>query len=441
MKFFCVIIFFVIFQHCSFDDKTGIWKNENNISKKDNDLFKEFETMSTSDKIFNQTIPIKKNYKFILSKPLQNLEWQDIFFNSSNNFKNFKYNNLNKLIFKSNKISKYKTNNNILFEKNHLITSDEKGNVITYSINEKKIISKFNFYKKKHKNIKKKLNLIIERNIIYVSDNIGYLYAYNYKTDKILWAKYYKVPFRSNLKLSKNKLIASSHINNLFYFDKTNGNILKSFPTEEIIVQNEFINNLSLNNDSLFFLNSYGSLYSIDNQDLRIKWFVNLNQSLDLTTSNLFTGTQIINNKNKIIISSNKSTYIIDSNDGSILYKSNIISQIKPVIFSDHLFLITKNNLLVVIELNSLKIIYSQNINEKIAKFLNTDKKLVEFKEMFIVNNNIYIFLKNSYLLKFNLNGDLVEINKLPSKINSKPIFINGSLLYLDFKKKLSIID
>jgi hypothetical protein len=88
-----------------------------------------------------------------------------------------------------------------------------------------------------------------------------------------------------------------------------------------------------------------------------------------------------------------------------------------------------------------LKIIYSQNINEKIAKFLNTDKKLVEFKEMFIVNNNIYIFLKNSYLLKFNLNGDLVEINKLPSKINSKPIFINGSLLYLDFKKKLSIID
>ena len=364
--------------------------------------------MSTSDKIFNQTIPIKKNYKFILSKPLQNLEWQDIFFNSSNNFKNFKYNNLNKLIFKSNKISKYKTNNNILFEKNHLITSDEKGNIITYSINEKKIISKFNFYKKKHKNIKKKLNLIIERNIIYVSDNIGYLYAYNYKTDKILWAKYYKVPFRSNLKLSKNKLIASSHINNLFYFDKTNGNILKSFPTEEIIVQNEFINNLSLNNDSLFFLNSYGSLYSIDNKDLRIRWFVNLNQSLDLTTSNLFTCTQIINNKNKIIISSNKSTYIIDSNNGSILYKSNIVSQIKPVIFNDHLFLITKNNLLVVIELNSLKIIYSQNINEKIAKFLNTDKKLVEFKEMFIVNNNIYIFLKNSYLLKFNLNGDLV---------------------------------
>lgn len=324
---------------------------------------------------------------------------------------------------------------------NHLITSDEKGNIITYSINEKKIISKFNFYKKKHKKIKKNLNLIVDKNIIYVSDNIGYLYAYDYKIDKILWAKYYKVPFRSNLKLMQNKLIASSHTNNLFYFDKANGNIIKSFPTEEIVVQNEFINNLSLNDDSLFFLNTYGSLYSINNKDLNISWFVNLNPSLDITTSNLFTGTQIINNKNKIIISSNKSTYIIDSNDGSILYKLDIVSQIKPVIFSDHLFLITKNNLLVVIELNSSKIIYSQDINEKIAKFLEIDKKLVDFKEMFIINNNIYVFLTNSYLLKFNLRGSLVEINKLPTEINSQPIFINGSLLYLDLKKKLSIID
>ena len=60
MKFLCVLMFFVVFQHCSFDDKSGIWKNETNLSKKDSDLFKEFETISASNKIFNKKIPIKK---------------------------------------------------------------------------------------------------------------------------------------------------------------------------------------------------------------------------------------------------------------------------------------------------------------------------------------------------------------------------------------------
>ena len=31
-------------------------------------------------------------------------------------------------------------------------------------------------------------------------------------------------------------------------------------------------------------------------------------------------------------------------------------------------------------------------------------------------------------------------INKIPKKINSNPIFINGSILYLDVKNKLKII-
>ena len=34
-----------------------------------------------------------------------------------------------------------------------------------------------------------------------------------------------------------------------------------------------------------------------------------------------------------------------------------------------------------------------------------------------IVNNKIFIFLKNSYVLKFSLNGKLKKYNKLPSKI------------------------
>ena len=77
---------------------------------------------------------------------------------------------------------------------------------------------------------------------------------------------------------------------------------LNLIPTEETVVKNEFINNLSLNNKYTYFLNTYGSLYAIDNEkNMEIKWFINLNQSLDINPSNLFLGNQIVNNNKKLL--------------------------------------------------------------------------------------------------------------------------------------------
>ena len=98
-----------------------------------------------------------------------------------------------------------------------MIITDQKGNLIAYSIDKKKKINKFNFYKKKYKNISIKINFIIDNNVIYSSDNLGYLYAFDYKKNKILWAKNYKIPFRSNLKINGSKLIAANQNNNLFF--------------------------------------------------------------------------------------------------------------------------------------------------------------------------------------------------------------------------------
>ena len=42
MKNFFFLIILILFQNCSFDQKTGIWKNENLIDE-ENNVFKEFE--------------------------------------------------------------------------------------------------------------------------------------------------------------------------------------------------------------------------------------------------------------------------------------------------------------------------------------------------------------------------------------------------------------
>ena len=405
MKSFYVLIILIIFQGCSFDNKSGIWKNANEISKKNNGVFNEFEALSSSNETFNKIVPIKKNFKFKLDNIINNYSWNDIFYSATNNFQNFKYNNSNQLIYKSKKLTKNQINKYLLFDENNIILNDQKGNIIVFSVDQKKIISKFNFYQKKYKRIKKDLNLILDKGIIYVSDNIGFLYAYDYKKQKLVWAQNHKIPFRSNLKTTTDKLIAANQNNNLIFFNKFNGEIIKMIPTEETSVKNEFKNNLSLKDNNSFFLNTYGSLYSIDNKTMRIKWFVNLNRSLNLNPSNLFRGNQVILYKNFILVNSNQSTYLIDINTGSIIFKKNFTSNIKPVVFNNYLFLITKTNLLISINLINRNTIYSFDIDKKIADFLQIKKRKVkfnQFKEIMMVNNKLFIFLKNSYVLELN---------------------------------------
>ena len=187
----------------------------------------------------------------------------------------------------------------------------------------------------------------MRKNIIYVTDNLGYAYAFDFLENKLIWAKNYKVPFSSNLKVSDNNLF-TSNINNVFLIlEKENGNNVQKIPTEEVFVKNNFKDNLSQNENSIFYLNTFGSLYSINVKNFKVNWYINLNMASGSNLKDLFNGNQIINDNGYIVVTSNKSTYVIDENSGSIIYKFNIISKIKPIIINKHIFLISNNNLLI----------------------------------------------------------------------------------------------
>ena len=443
MRLLTVLILAFFFNNCSFDDKSGIWKNENfnSSEKKAPGSFDGFEKLSTESDIFDKVLPIESEYRINFLKPETTNSWNDIFFSKSNNSKNFSFSEKNQINFRSKKVTKHNINEYILFADNNVITSDEKGNLIVFSTTKNKIIVKFNFYKKKYKKFKKYLNLYVENNLVYVSDNLGYLYAYDFEKSKVIWAKNYKIPFRGNLKIFKNKLITSDQNNSLYIFDKLNGEVIRLIPTEETIIKNEFKNNISIFDNNLFFINTFGSIYSINLNNLSINWFINLNETVNLNPGNLFDGSEIVSSKNKILVSSEYFTYVLDSFSGSIIYKVNFSSQTRPILFEDHLFLITRNNLLLVMNLANRKIIFSSDINQDISNYLNIKKYSVKIKSLNILQNQIYIFLKNSYYIKYNLSGKIDYINKLPSKINSQLIFINNKIAFLDFKNKINLID
>ncbi len=438
MKIFLASILIILISSCSFDNKTGIWTNNNPKAKKE-DQFKDFETLYSQTQTFSSLIEPDKELEIILDPIVKNYKWTDEYYNNLNSLENFAYKNLNEIIFKSKKISKFEIKNAFLFENQNAIFVDYRGNIIVYSIENENIIFKYNFYKKNFKKVKKILNIIVENNIIYIGDNFGYLYALDYEKNKLIWAKNYKIPFRSNLKILDNKLVIADINNSLYFIDKTDGSKLKSIPTEDTLIKNNFTNSLALINESLYYLNTYGSLYSV-NKNGRVRWFINLNQSMDINPSNLFNSKPILLHKSKLIISTDLYLYLIDLNSGSTLSKIAITSLLKPIVSGENLFLITKDNFLVCININNSKIIYSVDLDQNVADFLGVKKKKsINIKTLLLVNNDLLLFLKNSYLVKLNLKGKIKEISKLNSKINSLPILINESLIYFDKKNKLII--
>ena len=58
-----------------------------------------------------------------------------------------------------------------------------------------------------------------------------------------------------------------------------------------------------------------------------------------------------------------------------------------------------------------------------------------------MLNGKIFLFLKNSYVVVFEVNGNIEKIMKLPFKMNSAPILIKDSLIFFDFNNKISVIN
>ena len=117
MKFFYALVIIFFFNNCSFDNKSGIWKDENSISNDvDNNVFKDFKKISSSTERYSENISIKPEFVFKLEKPKKNNSWPDFFYNKNNNFRNLKYTELNKVFLKTKKLSKYATNQYLLFD-------------------------------------------------------------------------------------------------------------------------------------------------------------------------------------------------------------------------------------------------------------------------------------------------------------------------------------
>ena len=98
-----------------------------------------------------------------------------------------------------------------------------------------------------------------------------------------------------------------------------------------------------------------------------------------------------------------------------------------------------QNYFLITVNLEDNEIIYSYNIIDQLKKNIKFNKD-VNFKKLFLANDQI-ILLNNSHIFNFNINGQFKNFTKLSNKMNSLPIIVNRSILYLDNKNKLIVLN
>ena len=65
----------------------------------------------------------------------------------------------------------------------------------------------------------------------------------------------------------------------------------------------------------------------------------------------------------------------------------------------------------------------------------------LSIKSLELINNELNVFLNNSFVVKLNTIGKINDIYKFKSKLKSPPIFVNESILYLNKKNQIIVVN
>ena len=446
-KRFLILIFFLIFTNCSFDNKSGIWTdNKERVNKKKQIENNKYQEIFNQDQIYNEEKKTNTTIDLLGKKPIQIINWNSEFFSINNNTPNIKLSNNGIRTEKSRKLGNTKKHNNFLIGSDgNIISYDHNGVIFLYSPKLEKKIFEFNFYKKQFKKYNKIIYLTLNDNIVYAADNLGYLYALDIKNQKLLWAKNFGIPFRSNIHIHEKQIFLANQDNTVFGIKAENGLKNLEFSTTQTPIKSSFVNNLGLDNDkNLYFLNTSGELYSINYENENINWVVNLN-SLSLSVDlNIFDGTPLVIKDDSIFVSTKNSFVKFSLINAQKIWIKPIANLLKPVIVGNYAFLATTNKLIICQNIDSGEIIWSSNLDNLLnSSKKNYSSKIKKLKKILIINNQINLFSENGYQIILSAqSGSLKDILKISKKnIKVGPIIFNNKMLYLNKNNRIITIE
>ena len=414
------VLILLILNNCSTSKKAGFWNEDKDQQKIDNT-----KTILTKQIRLEEEFNSNLYVKISNGKPNQNS------LNNQNDTGELAYEGILEKIGKYN-FSKFNDFDFIspspLFYNNNLVFYDNKGEITLYDENQK-TLWKNNFYNKSEKKIRPRLNFALKNNILIVTDDVAKYYAINIDTGELLWTKTNIVPFNSNIKIKDDVFYVVDYKNILRSISIKDGSEIWNLKTEESLTKSNTQISIALDDKNIYFNNSIGDITAVDIKSGQLVWQLPTQNNNISQNAFQLSNSELVINENTIFFSNNKNEfYSIDSATGLINWKTEISSDLKPVVIGKLIITISEKGYLYIIDKKSGNII---RINDLYKNYKDKKRNQIKPTGFIVALNKIYLTNSDGKLIIVNSNeGNILNVVKVSGSKILQP-FINENNLFL----------
>ncbi|MDC6474337.1 PQQ-binding-like beta-propeller repeat protein [Candidatus Pelagibacter ubique] len=415
------VLILLILNNCSASKKVGFWNKDD----------KNQQQIENNKTILTKQIRLEEEFNSNLYVKISNGKLNQNSLNDQNDTGELTYEGVLEKIGKYN-FSKFNDFDFIspspLFYNNNLVFYDNKGEITLYDENQK-TLWKNNFYNKSEKKIKPRLNFALKDDILIVTDDVAKYYAINIDTGELLWIKTNIVPFNSNIKIKNDVFYVVDYKNILRSISIKDGSEIWNLKTEESLTKSNTKISIALDDKNIYFNNSIGDITAVDIKSGQLVWQLPTQNNNISQNAFQLSNSELVINENTIFFSNNKNEfYSIDSATGLINWKTEISSDLKPVVIGKLIITISEKGYLYIIDKKSGNII---RINDLYKNYKDKKRNQITPTGFFVALNKIYLTNSDGKLIIVNSNdGNILNVVKVSGGKILQP-FINENNLFL----------
>ena len=415
------VLILLILNNCSTSKKAGFWNKDD----------KNQQQIENNKTILTKQIRPEDEFNSNLYVKISNGKLNQNSLNDQNDTGELTYEGVLEKIGKYN-FSKFNDFDFIspspLFYNNNLVFYDNKGEITLYDENQK-TLWKNNFYNKSEKKIRPRLNFALKNNILIVTDDVAKYYAINIDTGELLWTKTNIVPFNSNIKIKDDVFYVVDYKNILRSISIKDGSEIWNLKTEESLTKSNTQISIALDDKNIYFNNSIGDITAVDIKSGQLVWQLPTQNNNISQNAFQLSNSELVINENTIFFSNNKNEfYSIDSATGLINWKTEISSDLKPVVIGKLIITISEKGYLYIIDKKSGNII---RINDLYKNYKDKKRNQIKPTGFIVALNKIYLTNSDGKLIIVNSNeGNILNVVKVSGSKILQP-FINENNLFL----------
>ena len=417
-KKYLYFIIFLFLLECSLNSNSKFWTKEKKILVDKSTSIILLGDKKKSLNEFNQdfNISIPKNLKRQVDQQLNN----DGYIKFDANLEKVSKYNFRKISSFSN------FEPEILIDKNHLFYFDSIGTIIKFDINSN-IVWKKNYYSKQDKKLQPILFFKTSREDLFVVDSVANYYVIDKNTGKLKWKKKHSSSFNSQIKTFQNKALVIDMENQLRCFSIDTGDLIWSVKTQQSLLRSQKKQSLIIKGDKVYFNNSIGDVTAVNISNGKIIWQTPTQSNVSLGSTFFLKSSDIISDNKSIFISNNNNQFFsIDLLTGTINWKQDFNSELRPTIIGDFLVTVSDDGLLIIMNKESGQII---RINDLYKNIKEKKKKKYQPIGFLVGTHNIYLSTNNGRILVANFKkGKIEKIIKLDDNKLQRPVYFNKSL-------------